>query len=223
MSPQAGCLLVKEIVPRLQAAIPRTVKMVGCADAQEIIQDSIAMAAKILHNTEQNGKKVTPGNVAYYSIQHAKSGRTSVGHSAADVHGIATQLNGSSRLVSFEEPVAFEESCNESLSLSEVFTTEADDPSVAAARNLDWAAFVSRQSPQGRAIIQCMDEGGTLKEVAKRFGVSTSAIHAHKKRIGVALLEFMGTDILQDVNRRPQWTENLNATSAKLACREQLR
>jgi NADH:ubiquinone oxidoreductase subunit B-like Fe-S oxidoreductase len=59
MTKNAGNILCTEVVPRLQAAIPYAVSFIGCEDAQEVIQDGVAMAAKIIHNSEQAGKKVT--------------------------------------------------------------------------------------------------------------------------------------------------------------------
>ena len=109
MSPQAGFVLQQEIVPRLKSAIPKTASMIGSEDAQELVQDSIAMAARMLHNTEQAGKTVTPGNIAYYTIQHIKSGRRSTGSSVVDVLGSGTQLNGNTRLTSLEDVAAIDE------------------------------------------------------------------------------------------------------------------
>jgi hypothetical protein len=60
------------------------------------------MAAKILHNAERRGKKITPGNAAYYAIQHCKSGRRSTGNSRSDVMAAGTQIAGRSRLESME-------------------------------------------------------------------------------------------------------------------------
>jgi hypothetical protein len=81
MSPQAGWILQEEVVPRLRASIPRNVNPVGSEDAQELIQDATAIAAQMLHNVELAGKTVTPGNIAYYALQHLKSGRRSTGAS----------------------------------------------------------------------------------------------------------------------------------------------
>jgi hypothetical protein len=84
MSPQAGFVLQDQVVPRLRSAIPNCVHCVGAEDAQEMIQDSIAMAAKLMHNVEAAGKTVTPGIIAYYTIQHIRSGRRSAGSSVVD-------------------------------------------------------------------------------------------------------------------------------------------
>jgi hypothetical protein len=72
-------MLQEEIAPRLKSAVPQVVPFIGSEGAQELVQDSIAMASKMLVNVERSRKKVTPGNVAYYAIQHLKSGRRSTG------------------------------------------------------------------------------------------------------------------------------------------------
>ena len=66
MSPQLGWILQEEIVPRLRSAIPRNVNQIGSEDAEELIQDATCMAARLLDRTEQQGKQVTAGNIAYY-------------------------------------------------------------------------------------------------------------------------------------------------------------
>src|SRR5512137_979923 len=109
MSPEAGWLLVDQIVPRLRAVVPRSVLCVGSEDHEELVQDATCLAARIMHNGEAKGKRVPHQSAAYYAIQHCKSGRRSVGHSNSDVLGTATQLNGRSRLESMEEVVAVNE------------------------------------------------------------------------------------------------------------------
>ena len=76
MSPHAGFVLLQEIAPRLKAVMPY-IKTVGAEDSQELFQDAMAVAAKMLHDLEQRGKTVTSGNIAYYTILHMKSGRRS--------------------------------------------------------------------------------------------------------------------------------------------------
>jgi hypothetical protein len=79
MSPEAGGLLVQEVAPRIASAARHCIQFVGAEDAQEVTQDTIAMAAKIVHNAEAAKKKISPGNAAYYAMQHAKSGRRAAG------------------------------------------------------------------------------------------------------------------------------------------------
>ena len=75
MSPEAGELLMGQIAPRLRAAIPKCVQKLGAEDDEELVQDAIVTAAQMLAAVERNGKTVTPGNIAYYTILHMKSGR----------------------------------------------------------------------------------------------------------------------------------------------------
>ena len=61
MSPQAGLILIEEIIPRLRSTVPRCVQPVGSEDAEELLQDSIAVAAQMLHNIEHSGPRGPPG------------------------------------------------------------------------------------------------------------------------------------------------------------------
>src|SRR4051812_11350644 len=83
MTVEAGRLLVEQIAPRLKHVVPH-LKPVGCEDTEELYQDGLAMAAKMLHDLEQRGKQVTPGNICYYVTLHLKSGRRSHGSGRTD-------------------------------------------------------------------------------------------------------------------------------------------
>jgi hypothetical protein len=99
MSPHASWLLVNEIIPRIAAVVPRCVPHIGTEDTEEIVQDASAMAARMLSYAERNGKQVTAGNIAFYTLQHMKSGRRFGGNRTVDVFGTATQLQGPQSLV----------------------------------------------------------------------------------------------------------------------------
>jgi DNA-directed RNA polymerase specialized sigma24 family protein len=220
MSPQAGWLLQEQIIPRLRSVIPHTVHCVGSEDAQELIQDATAMAAGILHRAETAGKQVAASSVAYYSIQHCKSGRRSVGSSRVDVHAAGTQLNGHTRLHSLEEVVASnEETGGEIFTFNDVLSNDQEDPAGKAARKLDWESFCAGLPERERVVVVLVAEGKTLREAARSLGVSDSAMQTSKKRLGVKILEFMGADIMVEVRRRPQWRNSLEATREKQACR----
>lgn len=87
--------------PRLRAVIPKAVKTVGAEDAEELLQDAMTIAAQMLHRVEETGKKVTPGNIAYYVILHMKSGRRSQSATRTDVMAPGTQLDDKSCVLSF--------------------------------------------------------------------------------------------------------------------------
>jgi hypothetical protein len=164
-----------------------------------------------------NGKKVTAGNIAYYAIQHVKSGRRSVGHSNADVLGSATQLNGRSHVSSFDEAVKEEES-NE-FTMDDVFCSEAEDPSVVAARKMDWEEFVAKQDECSKAIILVIAEGGSVRRLSLKFKLSASSLQNRKQKLALAVLEFMGNNVLADSTRQPAWKNGIVASREKSACR----
>jgi hypothetical protein len=70
ISPQAAWILQEEIVPCLSGTVPFSVLPVGSEDSQELVQDSIVMAARMLDRVESQGKldKVSASNIAYYTI-----------------------------------------------------------------------------------------------------------------------------------------------------------
>jgi hypothetical protein len=170
MSPQAAWILQEEVVPRLTAAIPRTVSKIGSEDAEELVQDSFCLAAKLLDNAEKAQKQVTAGNIAYFTILHMKSGRRSTGNSNADVLGSATQLNGRSTLNSLDEVVAINESGDEVFQIHDVFSTNQEDPGTIAARNLDWDMFLTRLTERERSLVECVLAGMKWNGAAKRLG-----------------------------------------------------
>ena len=209
MSPNAGNLLLNEVAPRLQTTVRHQVPAVGSEDAEELTQDALALAARLLHQAEANGKSVTAGNVAFYALRSAKSGRRSVGQSNADVLGSATQLNGRSRVKALHAPVPLPDVGEEDF--LELFESEQQDPSCTAARKLDWAAFLATVEDRARAVLLCVAEGGSLRSVAIRWGVSDSTMQGYKWNLAQAVKEFMGTDVLTLVVKQPAWKSNLVA------------
>ena len=98
---------MEEIAPRLKAVIPH-IKTVGAEDTEELLQDALAVAAKMLHDLEERGKEVTPGNICYYVTLHMKSGRRSYSAGRTDVMGSGTQLDHKSCVLSFQEPAGID-------------------------------------------------------------------------------------------------------------------
>jgi DNA-directed RNA polymerase specialized sigma24 family protein len=220
MSPEAGWLLVDQIVPRLRGVIPRSVLCVGSEDHEELIQDATCMAARIMDNGEKHGKRVPHQSAAYYAIQHCKSGRRSVGYSNSDVHGSSTQLNGRSRLESMEEVVASnEEQGGEIFELHDVLGSDHEDVAQAVARKMDWEDFMAGLSERDQAVIECLIEGKSTSSMSRKLKVSDWSIKNSKKSLAVKIAEFMGADILLEVRKSPQWKQDLEATREKLACK----
>ncbi len=198
--------------------IPQSVRPVGCEDVEELVQDATAIAARMLESVETAGKRVTPGNLAYYTVAVLKSGRRSTGSSTTDVIAVGAQLKGRTRLTSLEEVVASDlESGEEIFTFHDVLSRDQEDPATQAARELDWSSFSQTQPLRSRAILQYLAAGLPLTELAKRHRVPRSTLQANKDALARELKAFMGEDILREATRLPLWKNNLAVGRAKSA------
>jgi hypothetical protein len=240
MSPQAAVLLQDQVLPRLKSAIPQAVSFIGSEDAHELIADGTLIAAQMIHNAEQAGTKlvrnpgagrrgaskvrtISAGNVAFYTIQKLKCGRRSTGSSVVDVYGSGTQINGTTRLTSLDEPTASVDDVGEPLVLHDVLSRDEEDPGTKAARKMDWQTFMASLTARDQAIINCLVEGKPLASLARKRQLNSSTILYHKRRLADAIQDFMGSDILIQIRRKPNWKDGLDATREKMACREERR
>ena len=220
MSPQAGWILQEEISPRIAASVPRSILCVGAEDHQELVQDGICMAAKMIDRVEQQGKlgRVGPSNIAYYCLQHLKSGRRAAGSSSVCVYGSMTQLNGCAQIHSFNEVVSQSET-EEIHELQDVISTDHEDPGTIAARNLDWQTFLATLTEAEHILVDCLVNGLGVKEAAVRARVCYWTMNNYRKKLAVKLLEFMGADILREIAQIPHWRIGLDCERELMACR----
>ena len=86
-------------------------------------------------------------------------------------------------------------------------------------RNLDWQAFTATLDELARNILQCLADERPLLEVAHAAGLSRSTIQNHKNRLTAAVQAFMGPELMQELQRAPQWRINIRATREKRECR----
>jgi hypothetical protein len=107
----------------------------------------------------------------------------------------------------------------DSMSLANVFDNGHDDPSVQAARNVDWETIYGNQTPRRRKLLAVAAEGSTLRHGARLLGLSDSGIQLEKKKLAWALAEFMGANILSEVTRQPPWENNIMTGRERQACR----
>jgi len=219
MSPQAGILLLEEIAPRLRSAIPHVVGKVGIDDAEELVQDAIAVAAQMLDRVERQGKQVTPGNIAYYTILNIKSGRRSTGSGRTDVMMAGTQLDGTSCVLSFEEEVGYDPELNEPIRLGEFLTASTDDPSMEGARNIDWESFLESHDYRYGVIILGIAQGKTALATARECGESYHHVRQLRAKLADDLREFMGPDAMADCLRAPAWRGDVMAGRETSACK----
>lgn len=219
MSPSARYLLVEQITPRLRTLVPKSVKPVGAEDPEELLQDAITIAAQMLHRVEEQGKSVTPGNIAYYVILHMRSGRRSQGSSRVDTMGIGTQLDGSSSVLSFEEEVGYDPELDEPITLGQLLASEHEDPSMEAARNLDWELFLATHDYRYGVIIKGMAEGRTLKDTAAAQKEWYPGMWALKNQMANDVREYLGDEAIAESVRTPRWKASISVDREKASCR----
>ena len=218
MSPKAGELLVQEIAPRIRGSLASSVPKVGADDIGELVQDGIATAAALLDSAEARGKKVSAGNVSYYATKLVRQGRRSTGQSKTDVMSPGTQIAGRCRLESLDQPIAGESEGDE-MCLHDVLAGHSADPSQEAAKRLDWTVLVASLDARTREVLVCLAHGGELTTLVPKLKRSRSALQTDKEKLALLAIEHLGADILTEVQRLPQWRDNLVASREKMACR----
>ncbi len=219
MSPENEYLLLHDVVPRLRSAIRIAVAHVGSEDDAELLQDGMVMAAKILTNATRKGKRVTAGNVCFYTLQHLKSGRRTVGYSSVVVLASGTQLNGRSTVNSIYEEVPMSSETDETVPVSELLSRDEDDPSTKATRKLDWQEFYRTQDRNGRQLLTCIAEGCETPEISRKLKLTRPAVRQQTDQLRTALKSFFGERVIAEVCRAPQWLNDLRAVKEHLACR----
>jgi len=210
---------MEEIAPRLRHIIPNAVKPVGAEDAEELVQDSIVVAAKMLHDLEARGKEVTPGNVCYYVTLHMKSGRRSHSAGRTDVYSSGTQLDGKSSMLSFEEPAGIDPESGEEIPLGEMLAGNSDDPSMSASRNVDWEDFLGTHDKRYGSLVLDLASGKKALEAARDNGTSYFCVRQLKQKLADELKEYMGSEAIADSARIPTWRGNILADHEKALCR----
>ena len=202
----------------MKALIPH-IKPVGAEDSEELYQDSLAVAAKMLHDLEARGKEVTPGNVCYYVTLHMKSGRRSHSAGRTDVMSSGGQLDGKSMVLSFEEPAGIDQETGEEIPLGDMLAGNADDPSQSASRNVDWEQFLATHDARYALLVCELAAGKKALESARDRGESYFTVRQLKARLETDLREYMGDQAIADSARIPAWRGNIVADHEKAACR----
>ena len=219
MSPSAGDLLVEQIAPRLRTLVAKSVKPVGAEDPEELLQDAMTIAAQMLHRVEEQGKTVTPGNIAYYVILHMRSGRRSQGSSRVDTMAAGTQLDGSSSVLSFEEEVGYDPELDEPITLGQILASEHEDPSMEAARNIDWELFIATHDYRYGIMVKGLAEGKSLKATAERSGHLYMSLYGLKVKLAEDVREYLGNEAIAQSLQVPRWKASIARDRERTACR----
>ena len=223
MSPESNTMLLEEIAPRLRSVIPRVVMPVGAEDAEELTQDALYTAARMLDSVDRQKKKVTAGNIAYYAILHMKSGRRGNSCGRTDALAATTQLDSRSSVLSMEEEVGYDPETDEAITLGELLSSEHEDPAMTAARDIDWDLFLATHDYRYGVIVQGLLEGRNFGETARGCGAGFSRVYQLKAQLAADLLAFMGSHAIADSARIPAWRASIMADRERVACRHDRR
>ena len=217
MSPAAGLMLVEKIVPIIEATVPHAVKTVGAEDFGELVQDTVTMAAQMVESCETRGHPIYPNSVAYYAIQHAKTGRRSYGATRTDALCPAAQLDGKSTVASMDEVVSDES--EDGLTLHDLLAAPSEDPAQQAGRQIDWAELMVNFTDRELAILKATINGEQLDLLAQQFGVCAARVTLLKREIGRQIRLRWGDSALEDATRAPAWAGSITAVRERAACR----
>ena len=223
MSPKAGFVLLDQIAPRLRAIIPHVVRPTGAEDAEELLQDALAMAAQMLHALEARGKEVTVGNICYYVTLLMKSGRRSQSAGRTDVLSPGTMLDGKSLALSLEESVGSCPETGETVALGDLLAGTHEDPATAAARNLDWAEFVEGHDSRYTAMLLCAVSSQPMNSLGGKPGASNSALSSRKRQLAGDIRAYMGENVLREVCQRSRWQAEVEGEHERMRCRHERR
>jgi len=122
-----------------------------------------------------------------------------------------------------EQVVASNEECGgEIFLLYDVLASDRQsDVATTVARKMDWSDFMAGLSEREKAVIECIIEGRSLRDVAKSFRVCDSTMQGDKRKLAVKIQDFMGFDILIEVRRSPRWKDDLLTSRERLACKHE--
>ena len=203
MSPEAGTMLLDNILPILRAAVPRAVKPVGAEDHAEIVQDTLAMAASMVESAERNGKKLISNSIAFFAIMAAKSGRRSTYAGRTDAMSAAARLDGHSMTESLEAPLSDDD--DDSPSLGDMQADKHDDPATYSARALDWSELLVGLDARSAAVLVGTAQGMMNMDIAKALLVSPPRVVQLKRQIADKIRQAWGDNAMVDAGNKPAW------------------
>ncbi len=218
MSPEAGMLLMEEVYPIVKAVVPRTVKPAVGEDHEELVQDTMASAARMMHLTEQAGRPILPRGVAFYAIQRAKTGRRSTYAGEVDALSAAAQIRGNVSRDALDENVSGGDL--ESPALHDYLADGSEDVAIVAGRRLDWQSLVQTLTPREIEVLEAKASARPLKDLARRHGVSRPRITQILRGIGRKIEKEWGSDFLSGVVAEPAWRRGvMRVAEERAACK----
>jgi len=143
----------------------------------------------------------------------------SEGSSRVDTMAAGTQLDGSSSVLSFEEEVGWDPELDAPITLGELLASEHEDPSMEAARNVDWELFIRTHDYRYGIMVKGMAEGQSLKATAEQSGHLYVSLYGPKEKMAEHVRAYLGDEAIPDSVQVPRWKACINRDREKMACR----
>ena len=210
MSPHAAKMLLEEIMPIVAGTVPRVAKPLHAEDREELVQDTLATAAKMLDDAERSGILPPARSIAYYAIQRTKSGRRSYGgHRMNPLSAGFSKLSGD-RMVSLDMDLS-PSSDMEGRTLVDLLPSPKDDPATECARKLDWRGFMETLDRRSKTVFTKTALGVPCKDIARLLGVSGACISQVKNALASKARAYFGVDSLSKLAIDPEWKRRSRA------------
>ena len=203
--------ILREVQPRLKRSIATSVPRVGCDDPEELLQDGLVIAFRMLRNARRDGKRASAGTISHYTLATLRTGRRSTGVHRNDVMNPAAQLSGHFRVHSFDEMVTSGYFSDEPLTLGEVVACKQSDPATEAAREIDWQELIETLDALAKEVLAALLSGTELTRLVPRLKRSRSALQRDKCRLAALIRKHLGEDILLQVQERSPWQNSITA------------
>ena len=195
------------------------VKPVGAEDKEELEAEGQAIAANMLDRLETRGKVVTPGNIAFYTLQALKSGRRSGYAGRMDAMSPAASLDRAVQVRSMDEAIGVDPDDASDVTLHDLLAGPGEDTDAAAARHLDWDAVLDRLDDRRQAVVTAMAAGYGTNEIAGQLQVSPPRICQVKESLTKYVVDTWGDDGLADTTTPSKWRAGLRAGAERRAGR----
>ena len=222
MSPKAAKMLLEEIMPIIVGTVPRVARPLHAEDREELVQDTLAVAAKMLHDAERNSGELPPfRSVAYYAIQRTKSARRSYGGCRLNPLSAGFSKTSGDSMLSLDAELS-PSSEMEGRTLGDLLQDPKDDPATECARRLDWKGFVGTLDKRSKTVFTKTALGVSGNEIARSLGVSAAYVSQAKGALAVKAREFFGVSSLSTLIGDPEWRRRARACYESKAFRGML-
>lgn len=74
---------------------------------------------------------------------------------------------------------------------------------------MDWDEFLIGLSEREKCVVEKLLVSRNMSEIARSVKLDPKTIQNCRDQLVVKILDFMGPDILREIERRPGWRENL--------------